>query len=178
MRVKERLHDDFCGRRTFRIGFVNSEGKLDATELDANSPDDLETLFEGFCKENNFSCNTVQYVTEVEDDRPEEALTTEIIAELLEEHNIPDLKCLLRTCKRGEHLNLINLNYYFSAKLFCDEDIISVLEEEGYDGCDSNVKMVLAAGSFDSLMDCTDDDWNTIRYAINKVSERLIPATD
>lgn len=73
----------------------------------------------------------------------------------------------------GTELEAENLNDYFVTKLWCSEDIRSVLEEEGFETSDKNVELVLATGNFSQLRDCTDDDWKVIRSAIYEVENLL-----
>ncbi|MDE6388931.1 MAG: hypothetical protein K2L82_14115 [Lachnospiraceae bacterium] len=48
---------------TYNIGFVNNEGGEDETQFEnVKSIRELQELFSGFCKENNFPENTVLYV--------------------------------------------------------------------------------------------------------------------
>lgn len=48
---------------TYNIGFINDEGREDETQFDGvKSIRELQELFSGFCKENNFPENTVLYV--------------------------------------------------------------------------------------------------------------------
>lgn len=53
------------GDGTYRIGFVNNEGREDETELDAFNLQELQEVYSEFCKENNFKQNTVLYVERV-----------------------------------------------------------------------------------------------------------------
>lgn len=50
------------GGGTYRIGFINTDGQEDETELDGFNLTELEELYRGFCKENGFRQNTVTYV--------------------------------------------------------------------------------------------------------------------
>lgn len=47
---------------TYRIGFINTDGQDDETELDAYNMTELDELYREFCKENGFRQNTVTYV--------------------------------------------------------------------------------------------------------------------
>ena len=47
---------------SYRIGFINSDGKEDETELDVCNLAELEEVYQDFCKENGFRQNTVIYV--------------------------------------------------------------------------------------------------------------------
>lgn len=47
---------------SYRIGFINSDGREDETELDVCNLADLEEVYQDFCKENGFRQNTVIYV--------------------------------------------------------------------------------------------------------------------
>ena len=48
---------------TYNIGFVNDEGREDETQFEnVKRIRELQELFSGFCKENNFPENTVLYV--------------------------------------------------------------------------------------------------------------------
>ena len=51
-----------AGGGTYRIGFINSDGFEDETELDAFNMEDLKMLYRDFCRENGFRQNTVLYV--------------------------------------------------------------------------------------------------------------------
>ena len=61
--------------RTFDIGFINPEIVScqgdgianDETQLEAESIEELENIYENFCRENNLPANTVKYVECVED---------------------------------------------------------------------------------------------------------------
>ena len=50
------------GGGTYRIGFINSDGREDETELDVCNLAELEEVYQDFCKENGFRQNTVIYV--------------------------------------------------------------------------------------------------------------------
>ena len=50
------------GGGTYRIGFINTDGQEDETELDGYNLTELEKLYRDFCKENGFRQNTVIYV--------------------------------------------------------------------------------------------------------------------
>lgn len=50
------------GGGTYRIGFINTDGQEDETELDGYNLTELEELYREFCKENGFRQNTVTYV--------------------------------------------------------------------------------------------------------------------
>lgn len=50
------------GGGTYRIGFINTDGQEDETELDGFNMEELEELYRDFCKENGFRQNTVTYV--------------------------------------------------------------------------------------------------------------------
>ena len=50
------------GGGTYRIGFINTDGQEDETELDGYNMMELEELYRDFCKENGFRQNTVTYV--------------------------------------------------------------------------------------------------------------------
>ena len=50
------------GGGTYRIGFINTDGQEDETELDGFNMAELEELYRDFCKENGFRQNTVTYV--------------------------------------------------------------------------------------------------------------------
>ena len=50
------------GGGTYRIGFINTDGQEDATELDAYNMTELEALYRDFCRENGIRQNTVTYV--------------------------------------------------------------------------------------------------------------------
>ena len=50
------------GGGTYRIGFINTDGQEDETELDGFNRTELEELYRDFCKENGFRQNTVIYV--------------------------------------------------------------------------------------------------------------------
>ena len=50
------------GGGTYRIGFINTDGQEDETELDGFNRTELEELYRDFCKENGFRQNTVTYV--------------------------------------------------------------------------------------------------------------------
>ena len=47
---------------SYRIGFINSDGREDETELDVCNLAELEEVYQDFCKENGFRQNTVIYV--------------------------------------------------------------------------------------------------------------------
>ena len=51
-----------AGGGTYRIGFINSDGFEDETELDAFNMEELKMLYRDFCRENEFRQNTVLYV--------------------------------------------------------------------------------------------------------------------
>lgn len=53
------------GGGVYRIGFINSDGAEDETELDAYNLAELAELYSDFCKENGFKQNTVTYVERV-----------------------------------------------------------------------------------------------------------------
>ena len=46
----------------YRIGFLNTDGQEDETELSADNNEDLENTYEDFCEENGFLKNTVTYI--------------------------------------------------------------------------------------------------------------------
>lgn len=46
----------------YRIGFINTDGDEDETELSADSNEELENMYEEFCEENGFSKDTVTYI--------------------------------------------------------------------------------------------------------------------
>lgn len=50
------------GGGTYKIGFINTGGQEDETELDGYNMMELEELYRDFCKENGFRQNTVTYV--------------------------------------------------------------------------------------------------------------------
>lgn len=50
------------GGGTYRIGFINTDGQEDETELDAYNMTELDELYRDFCRENGFRQNTVTYV--------------------------------------------------------------------------------------------------------------------
>ena len=50
------------GGGTYRIGFINTDGQEDETELAGYNMTELEKLYRDFCKENGFRQNTVTYV--------------------------------------------------------------------------------------------------------------------
>lgn len=52
--------------RSYRIGFVNSHGEEDETELDATSIRDLEELWSSLCEEFECKFNSVNYIEKVE----------------------------------------------------------------------------------------------------------------
>ena len=43
----------------YRIGFLNSDGQEEETELSADNNEDLENTYEEFCEDNGFSKDTV-----------------------------------------------------------------------------------------------------------------------
>ena len=52
---------------TYNIGFINSEGRDDETQFDANEYNELVELWEDFCMENGFQYDSVTYVEKVEE---------------------------------------------------------------------------------------------------------------
>lgn len=63
MTVKEAIKGiTISERETFKIGFINADGREDETELDAYDNSDLELVYNNFCQENGFQLNTVIYV--------------------------------------------------------------------------------------------------------------------
>ena len=64
---------------TVRIQFINSDNREDETEFDifAYDVDELISLFETFCKENNFTTDTVTDVYVVKSARTMEVLEEE-----------------------------------------------------------------------------------------------------
>ena len=50
------------GGGTYKIGFINTGGQEDETELDGYNMMELEELYRDFCKEYGFRQNTVTYV--------------------------------------------------------------------------------------------------------------------
>ena len=53
-------------KKSYRIGFINSEGKEDETELDASDIYDLAEAYAVFCADNNLTMDTVTYIEAVE----------------------------------------------------------------------------------------------------------------
>lgn len=74
--------------------------------------------------------------------------------------------------------SLLESSGYFAFKLWTDEDIKSMLENDGYALSDNNVSLVLNTGYLRSLSECTDSDWDMIRYAITCCSSELERATE
>lgn len=60
-------------KKSYRVGFINSEGKEDETELDASDIYDLAEAYAVFCEDNSFPQDTVTYIeaTEHETEMPE-----------------------------------------------------------------------------------------------------------
>lgn len=56
---------------------------------------------------------------------------------------------------------------FIAMKLWNREDVKQVLREEGYDDTEENVNKVINSGYLNALNDCTDDDWEIIRQAID-----------
>ena len=46
----------------YRIGFINTDGQEDETELSADSNEDLINTYEEFCEDNGFPKDTVTYI--------------------------------------------------------------------------------------------------------------------
>ena len=99
-------------------------------------------------------------------------LTAGTLRKLAAGKNIPDLDSFLRGRPDDLWLWLFNRDDYFAVKLWEEDDIKSVLSEEGYAGTDGEVAMVIDSGLLEYLNDCTDEDWNIIRYAINETVGR------
>lgn len=53
-------------KKSYRIGFINSEGKEDETELDASDIYDLAEAYAIFCEDNCIPQDTVTYIEETE----------------------------------------------------------------------------------------------------------------
>lgn len=56
---------------------------------------------------------------------------------------------------------------FIAMKLWNREDVKQVLREEGYEDTEENVNEVVNSGYLNALNDCTDNDWETIRNAID-----------
>lgn len=61
---------------------------------------------------------------------------------------------------------------FIAAKLWCKEDVVEMLEKEGYVGNDQNID-ALRYKVNKALTECTDDDWNCISEAIKEKSSEL-----
>ena len=61
----------------------------------------------------------------------------------------------------------------YGVKTWCDDDVRSVLEEDGYTPSDENVAIVCNTGFAKFLEECTDMDWETIHQAVESVRGKL-----
>ena len=68
--------------------------------------------------------------------------------------------------------NIINRADYIASKLWCDEDVASVLKERGYEATPEEVTAVINSGYLDVLNDCTDGDWEAIHLAVSEAEKR------
>lgn len=61
---------------------------------------------------------------------------------------------------------------YIATKLWSREDVESTLIEEGYEGTKQEIDEVINTGYLKALGDCTDSDWDIIKYAIRDAAAR------
>lgn len=108
-------------------------------------------------------------------------------ADVLKVAGLTDVSELLRSVTGNKDnttgkVDIIDLNAYFAYTLWNNEDIISALEEEGYEANENNIQSIL------EYLDCTgrnlseiineesDTGYHVIRNAITELAMDLEPA--
>ena len=105
--------------------------------------------------------------------------TDENEAEVIETSNaslVEKIKHLLRTGDSRCASDIIDRSDYIATKLWCEEDVLSKLAENGYEASDENLEEVLSRLDEDILTDCTDQEWKAIDDAICASEEFLVEA--
>lgn len=64
-------------------------------------------------------------------------------------------------------------NECIAIKAWSEEDIVNALIENGYNGTDEELSIVMNGQDWDALSDCTDDDWEFIYQVIENHREEL-----
>jgi len=100
-----------------------------------------------------------------------EVLTAGVMREIIGDRNIPVLASLVEGKADSTYLNLIDRDDYFASKIWCEEDIATVLIENGYEDTEDNIQAVLGTGMLKVLNDCTDQDWQVITNAVEAAME-------
>lgn len=63
MTIREVIKDmNITNKYEYRIGFINTDGQEDETELSADNNEDLINTYEEFCEDNGFPKDTVIYI--------------------------------------------------------------------------------------------------------------------
>ena len=101
-----------------------------------------------------------------------ELLTAGLLRELMGDKNIPELSHFLEGRKDDEILDLLNSYDYFAMKIWSEEDISNVISECGYEVNEENIAAVIHSGKLESLEDCTEDEWNILKNAVQSVLEK------
>lgn len=68
--------------------------------------------------------------------------------------------------------DIIDRRSFLATKLWSREDVLSVLNEEGFEGTEVQIDAVINTGILKGLGDCTDTDWEIIRYAVSEAQRR------
>ena len=88
------------------------------------------------------------------------------LKKLTDGKQVPWIEDLIKGKRDDAEIDIINRKDYVASKLWCREDIKNILIEEGYEGLEEQVDIVVNSGELSGLNDCTDEDWEIIRIAI------------
>ena len=66
--------------------------------------------------------------------------------------------------------NIIDRNSFIASKLWSREDVLSVLNERGYEGTEAEIDAVINTDYLKALDECTDRDWSIINDAITEAT--------
>lgn len=66
--------------------------------------------------------------------------------------------------------NIIDRDSFIASKLWSREDVLSVLNERGYEGTEAEIDAVINTDYLKALDECTDRDWSIINDAITEAT--------
>ena len=67
---------------------------------------------------------------------------------------------------------VIDRSSYIASKLWSREDVLGMLQTNGYEGTEDEIDAVISTGCLDELNDCTEQDWEIIGHAIYVANKR------
>lgn len=92
------------------------------------------------------------------------------IAKNLTEQQTGTILAILVSLKK----DFIDRRECVALKVWTNEDIASILKECGYKASKNNIKLVVETGRIDELNDCTDDEWDILKNAVNEAAFNII----